>query len=106
MNKGETTRQIWRGIMNAREADIIIHNCIMFGFPWDTKETIEKTFRFACKLNAEFTQFSITTPLPGTPYYEMMMKERRIILALGEISLWLKPPKEAPSFRMAIIALE
>jgi len=79
MNKGETTQQIWRGIMNAREAGIIIHNCIMFGFPWDTKETIEKTFMFACKLNAEFTQFSITTPLPGTPYYEMMQKEGRIM---------------------------
>jgi len=78
MNKSETTRQIWRGIMNAREAGIIIHNCIMFGFPWDTKETIEKTFRFACKLNAEFTQFSITTPLPGTPYYEMMKSEKRM----------------------------
>jgi radical SAM superfamily enzyme YgiQ (UPF0313 family) len=79
MNKGETTRQIWRGIMNARNADIIIHNCIMFGFPWDTRETLEKTLKFACKLNAEFTQFSITTPLPGTPYYEMMIKEDRML---------------------------
>ena len=79
INKGETIQQIWKGIMNARSADIIIHNCIMFGFPWDTKETIQKTFRFACKLNAEFTQFSIATPLPGTPYYDMMVKEKRIL---------------------------
>jgi len=34
------------------------------------------------------------------------MKERRMILALGEMRRWLKPPKEAPSLRMATIALE
>jgi len=81
INKGTTTKQIERGEMYARKAGIILHNCFMFGFPWDTLETMKKTLAFACKLNAEFTQFAIATPLPGTPFYEMAKSQG---LLLGE----------------------
>ena len=79
MNKGTTVEEIERGEMYARKAGIILHNCFMFGFPWDTMETMKKTIGFACKLNAEFTQFSIATPLPGTPFYDMMKSQGLLI---------------------------
>jgi radical SAM superfamily enzyme YgiQ (UPF0313 family) len=79
INKMETKKQIETGISYARKAGITIHNCVMFGFPWDTIETIKQTYDFACKLNAEFTQFAIATPLPGTKFYEIMKAEGCLI---------------------------
>ncbi len=72
INKGTTTAEIARGVKLSKEAGIDVLNCIIFGFMYDTMETMRKTLDFACKLNAEFTQFSIATPLPGTPYYDVV----------------------------------
>ncbi|GAB4257093.1 MAG: hopanoid biosynthesis associated radical SAM protein HpnJ [Deferrisomatales bacterium] len=75
MRKGTTVEAIRRGVRAAREAGIDVLNCIMLGFYWDTPETIRRTVEFAFELNAEFTQFSIPTPLPGTEYYELLRAE-------------------------------
>jgi len=79
MRKGMTTDIIRRGVMTARKYGIYLHNCFMVGFIWDTLETIQKTFNFAYELNGEFTQFSIATPLPGTPYYEIVKNSGYLI---------------------------
>ena len=49
-----------------KDAGIDVHNCFIIGFPWDTRDTVEKTIEYAYSLNAEFCQFGIATPLPGT----------------------------------------
>ncbi len=79
INKGTTTEEIRRGVNNAHKAGLDILNCVMLGFYWDTKVTIQKTIDFAFELNAEFTQFSTPIPLPGTEYY-------RLLSELGYIS--------------------
>jgi radical SAM superfamily enzyme YgiQ (UPF0313 family) len=72
IRKGTTVEAIRRGVKAAKDAGIDVLNCIMLGFYWDTPETIKKTIDFAFELNAEFTQFSTPTPLPGTEYYELL----------------------------------
>lgn len=72
IKKGTTKTDMVKGFNNARKAGLEIFNCIMLGFYWDTKESIERTYKFACDLNAEFTEFSIPIPLPGTEYYEFL----------------------------------
>lgn len=79
INKGMNTQQISTGIGYAKKAGIYAHNCFMLGFPWDTMETMEETFKFACELNGEFSQFAIATPLPGTPFYDMMKTQGKLI---------------------------
>jgi len=79
MKKGMTRAIIKKGVMTARKYGIYLHNCFMVGFLWDNMETIQKTFDFAYKLNGEFTQFAIATPLPGTPYYDMVKKSGCLI---------------------------
>jgi anaerobic magnesium-protoporphyrin IX monomethyl ester cyclase len=74
-----TTKQIETGIGYAKKSGIYAHNCFMLGFPWDTMETMQQTFDFACKLNGEFSQFAIATPLPGTPFYDMMKAQGKLI---------------------------
>jgi radical SAM superfamily enzyme YgiQ (UPF0313 family) len=47
----------------------VIANYI-FGLPHDTAEGIRKTILYAKKLNTFAIQFTVTTPYPGTPFYE------------------------------------
>jgi len=71
MRKGFKVADIERATRLSKKLGIEVLNCFMLGFPWDTEKTIQKTIEFACQLNAEFTQFAIPTPLPGTVFYQM-----------------------------------
>ena len=72
IRKGTNKDEIRRGVKIAKKYKLDILNCVMLGFYWDTKETVEDTMNFAFELNAEFTQFSAPTPLPGTDYYDLL----------------------------------
>jgi radical SAM superfamily enzyme YgiQ (UPF0313 family) len=72
IRKGTTKDEIRRGVKIAKKHGIDVLNCVMLGFYWDTKETVEDTINFAFELNAEFTQVSAPTPLPGTDYYKLL----------------------------------
>jgi radical SAM superfamily enzyme YgiQ (UPF0313 family) len=71
MKKGFQVSHIEKASRLSQKVGIEVLNCFMLGFPWDTEETIQRTIEFACELNAEFTQFAIPTPLPGTTFYQM-----------------------------------
>lgn len=72
IKKNTTTEEIRRGVKIAQKHGIDVLNSVMLGFYWDTKETVEQTIRFAFELNAEFTQMSTPTPLPGTEYAQLL----------------------------------
>ncbi len=72
MKKGTTKDQIREGVRITKRHGIDVLNSVMLGFYWDTKETVEQTVQFAFELNAEFTQMSVPTPLPGTEYYKLL----------------------------------
>lgn len=72
IKKNTTLDEIRRGVKIARKHGIDVLNSVMLGFYWDTGETVEQTIRFAFELNAEFTQMSVPTPLPGTEYYKLL----------------------------------
>lgn len=55
------------------------HLTFTFGLPGETKETVLRTVELALKLDPESAQFSITTPFPGTIFYEDMKKKGYII---------------------------
>jgi anaerobic magnesium-protoporphyrin IX monomethyl ester cyclase len=44
----------------------------VIGFLQDTEETIEDTIRFACDLDATYSNFKILTPYPGTPQFKQL----------------------------------
>jgi radical SAM superfamily enzyme YgiQ (UPF0313 family) len=50
----------------------------MIGHPWDTEDTIKQTIKFAKELDADSTQFSITTPFPQTELWNIA-KEMNIV---------------------------
>lgn len=50
---------------------IRVHSSYILGNPGDTRETIEKTIEFAIESGADAAQFSILTPYPATPLWNM-----------------------------------
>lgn len=47
----------------------------IIGMPDDTEQSILNTIKYAKKLNTIGAQFTISTPYPGTPFYDEMKKE-------------------------------
>lgn len=54
-----------------KEIGLWAHATYMIGLPGDTREDATKTLDFAIKLDTDSAQFSIATPFPGTPFFEM-----------------------------------
>ncbi|MFH1328817.1 MAG: radical SAM protein [Candidatus Bathyarchaeota archaeon] len=47
------------------------HSTYAIGLPGETKDDVTKTINFAMKLKTDSAQFSMATPLPGTPFFKM-----------------------------------
>jgi radical SAM superfamily enzyme YgiQ (UPF0313 family) len=55
------------------------HLTFTLGLKGENRQTIEKTIRFAQRLDPFSLQFSITTPFPGTALFEDLDKNKRIL---------------------------
>jgi radical SAM superfamily enzyme YgiQ (UPF0313 family) len=70
MKKGLGAERMLRFRAEARAAGIKVHGCFIFGFPGDTRESIEKTIDFALHLNPDTAQFYPVMVYPGTEAYD------------------------------------
>jgi radical SAM superfamily enzyme YgiQ (UPF0313 family) len=80
IKKGLTLEQIEHGIRLIKKHKIQALGGFMFGFPYDTKKSVEETLTFAKKLSPDQVQFSINMSYPGTSLYEYA-KENNLLLA-------------------------
>lgn len=55
------------------------HGTFTFGLSGETKETMKETLKLSKAIDCDSVQFSITTPFPGTRYYEELKKENRLL---------------------------
>ena len=76
--KGITLEQVKNVTKWCKELGIEIRASFMLALPGETPKLAMKTIRFATKLNAEYTQFSITTPFPGTKLFADAEKYGRL----------------------------
>lgn len=79
LNKGQTPKDIEESIRIIQARGIRIHGMFIFGSDYDDPKTIRETVRFAKKNELSSVQFMILTPLPGTPVFEQMEKEGRLL---------------------------
>lgn len=79
MRKNGKVEDIENATKWTKEAGIDVHNCFILGFPWDNESTVEETIRYAYNLNAEFCQFGIATPLPGTALMKLVEDEGALV---------------------------
>lgn len=52
----------------------LVVGSFIIGFPWETKEMIEKTISFGTSLPLTHITFNIATPLPGTELWDYSLK--------------------------------
>lgn len=72
INKGFTLERVQQVVGWCKELDLTTYGLFMIGFPWETRQHIEKTISFAQKLDTDFCQFTRVYPMEGTPLYEEM----------------------------------
>ena len=79
LEKGQTKEDIEHAINVIQGRGIRIHGMFIFGADHDDPKTIRQTVKFAKKNNLSSVQFMILTPLPGTPVFEQMDREGRLL---------------------------
>ena len=79
IDKNLTTEEIEESCKNAKRAGLEPHITIMFGYPWETKETARNTLDLGKyllkKAYAETVQATIVIPYPGTPLFEQCREQ-------------------------------
>jgi anaerobic magnesium-protoporphyrin IX monomethyl ester cyclase len=75
MKKGITLKQAEDAVKSAKDAGLEVLTSFILGFPGETREEMDKTIDFSIKLNADYSQYSILTPFPGTPIYRELKKK-------------------------------
>nr|MBC8363136.1 radical SAM protein [Candidatus Desulfatibia profunda] len=80
IRKGLTLRQIEDGFRLVKKHGIQALGGFMFGFPFDSRKTIEETISFAKRLSPDQVQFSINMCYPGTSLYDYAL-DKNLLLA-------------------------
>jgi len=75
LRKGITLAQVELAFKMTKEVGIDTLAYFMIGSPGETKEQIMNTISYARKLQPDYCHFSITTPFPGTPLYQMGLEQ-------------------------------
>jgi radical SAM superfamily enzyme YgiQ (UPF0313 family) len=68
-----------KAIKNIHKNKMAVIGDFMFGFDNDTKDVFDKTLKTIKKMKIDIADFSILTPFPGTPIFNDLKKEKRII---------------------------
>lgn len=78
LGKPYTAEQNKRAIKILKKAGFWIHGMMMLGGDGDTKETLKETLEWTNQ-NLDSVQFFSIIPPPGTPFYDKMEKQGRIL---------------------------
>jgi radical SAM superfamily enzyme YgiQ (UPF0313 family) len=74
MGKQITIEQIKKSFNLCRKIGIVAEANFIIGHPFETEEKVLKTIDFAKKLDADYANFAIMVPFPGTQVFEMAKK--------------------------------
>ncbi len=78
IQKKITVEQAERAVRLAKNKGFIVLTYFMMGLPGETRRQIEQTIDFARRLDADYAEFSITIPYPGTAVYLEALKKKTI----------------------------
>ena len=84
--KGFNSPDTYRDIVALlHEHGISVMGCFVFGMDHDTPEVMERTARFVVDAHIDLPRFAISTPFPGTPLYQRLEREGRILTRNWEL---------------------
>ncbi len=82
--KGIRLEQVVRAVRLLRKEGILVVGAFIIGLPGDTRETMERTLRFAISLNPHLVKFAIATPCPDTELYEEIAREGKFLVEVKD----------------------
>lgn len=85
LNKRLDLNDVVKAIKLLRKQRITAQGYFIIGFPFENKEYITDTVKFAIKANPHFANFSHFFPIVGTPIYEELQKEGSLLINGGEV---------------------
>ncbi|GAB4313432.1 MAG: radical SAM protein [Candidatus Sumerlaeia bacterium] len=75
MKKGARLEKAGLAVQICRRHGLRVHGFFLIGLPWETPETLEKTYRLAKELDCDYFDFNIAYPLPGTELYDIARRD-------------------------------
>jgi radical SAM superfamily enzyme YgiQ (UPF0313 family) len=78
-NKSQTVEGIKESVVNFHRHGIKVHGMFVFGSEEDHFQVIRDTVKVSRQLDLDSLQYLILTPVPGTPFYQEMEAQNRII---------------------------
>lgn len=75
MKKGARVEKAYDAVNVCRRNGLQVHGFFVIGMPWETQETLEKTYQFVKSLDTDYFDFNIAYPLPGTEYYDIVKRD-------------------------------
>ena len=89
MNKGVNKDQIRQVFKWCEEIGMESFAYFIIGYYGETEETAQETIDFACELNPDLVMFTLGTPLPKTPFWDAVVKDK-----LVDEDYWLKVTRD------------
>ncbi|CAN5355823.1 radical SAM protein [soil metagenome] len=74
MKKNATTAQAREAVACVKRNGLRVHTFFVIGLPWETEETLARTYKFIQDLDPDFFDFNIATPLPGTELHTIALE--------------------------------
>ena len=78
-NKQQSVEDVGECVRRFHEYGIRVHGMFVFGGEGDTVQTIRDTVDFALDSRIDSVQFLTLTPLPGTPLFQQLEAEGRLL---------------------------
>lgn len=78
-NKHQDVQDIRDSIRAFHDYGIHVHGMFVLGADTDTPETFRQTLDFTLQNEIDTVQYLIITPCPGTPFYERMKEQGRLL---------------------------
>ena len=75
VNKGINKEQMRKAVKITQQAGLVASGSFIFGLPGDSHKTVKQTLDFAKSLGADYVQFVLAAPFPGSKMYEEAMEK-------------------------------
>jgi len=62
-----------------KDLGVNLSTFFILGYEGDTEQTVDNTINYAIKLNTTLARFAVSTPYPGTEFYNKLEKEGKIL---------------------------
>ena len=77
--KAQTVEDIRESVKIFHRYGIGVHGMFIFGSEEDTMQVLRETVDFSHEIDIDSLQYLILTPIPGTPIYEELLSQNRLL---------------------------